>query len=449
MNNNFMYDPDNYDANGNLKNPMLQQFAQTAMQATAQQRADSQSGVGALEQYRPQDSYLSGDSEKYRKDNRRLTKEEQLQRINPFGGRGHLNQQQYKDKYNPDGSHRYNMMDNLNPAAPPALTQGGAPNTAPPALTQSVAEPTTHTMPDGTVMPGATHEYTTGPGILARPQPERYVPAPVEENRGMDPMTPEESAAFRLTPAGQRIYGSVPGGEMGDQTGGRRDSTALAAAKKTQHVSFGEAMGRYGGAIMNAGSRGGMAQVGAMGTVTGEIADIERTENAYLAEQQAAEQKIRDAQQKEAAKESAEFDGILGEYDSAIGQMDLLYNDVLSYGDDLTGLKDGTFDAWMESLRGDPKAYTRLAMDQFKVDEILKNVAKTKGAISDREMETFERPMPSMMADERVWLDWIDAKRQAAISVRKKLRAMQSGDSGGSSSNYSPEEQALIDQYSN
>jgi hypothetical protein len=230
QNNSYMYNPDNYDpVTGNLKDPVLQQFTQTAMQATAQQRADSQSGVGALEQYRPQDSYLSGDSEKYRKDNRRLTQEDQLRRINPFGGRGHLNQQQYKDKYNADGSHRYNMMDNLNPAAAPS--------------------------------------HTTGPGILARPQPERYVPAPVEENRGMDPMTPEESAAFRLTPAGQRIYGSVPGGEMGAQTGGRRDSTALAAAKKTQHVSFAEAMGRYGGAIMNAGSQGGMAQVGAMGTV--------------------------------------------------------------------------------------------------------------------------------------------------------------------------------------
>jgi hypothetical protein len=127
--------------------------------------------------------------------------------------------------------------------------------------------------------------------------------------------------------------------------------------------------------------------------------------------------------------------------------MDRLYADVFAAGDDLTGPKDGYFDAWIESLRGDPKAYTRLAMDQFKVDEILKNVAKTKGAISDREMATFERPMPSMMADEAVWLDWIDAKRQAAISVRGKLQAMQSG--GSSSSSYSPEDQALIDQYSN
>jgi hypothetical protein len=84
-------------------------------------------------------------------------------------------------------------------------------------------------------------------------------------------------------------------------------------------------------------------------------------------------------------------------------------------------------------------------MDQFKVDEILKNVAKTKGAISDREMATFERPMPSMTADEKVWLDWIYEKRAAAISVRNKLRAKQGG---GSASNYSPEDQALVDQYS-
>lgn len=298
----------------------------------------------------------------------------------------------------------------------------------------------THTMPDGTVMPGATHQANIGPGILARPQPERYVPAPVEENRGMDPMTAEESAAFRLTPAGQRIYGAQDAA-MGDpeaQTGGRRDSTALASAKKNSGMSFAEKMGRYGGAIMNAGSQGGMAQVGAMGTVTGEIKDIEREqENLRLQEQQ----KVQQAQQ----KQSAEFDEIIGTYDSSIAEMDRLYEDVFAAGDELTGPYDGFMGKWVDNLRGNPEAYTRLAMDQFKVDEILKNVAKTKGAISDREMATFERPMPSMAADEKVWLDWIYEKRAAAISVRNKLRAKQGG---GSASNYSPEDQAVLDQYS-
>jgi hypothetical protein len=292
--------------------------------------------------------------------------------------------------------------------------------------TQQAAAPQqaapTHTMPDGTVMPGATH-----------------VPAPVREGVGMAPMTDQERAAFAMTPAGQRLAAAQEvTGDPEAQTGGRRDSTALAAAKQNSGMSFAEKMGRYGGAIMNAGSQGGMAQVGAMGTVTGEIKDIEREqENLRLQEQQKV--------QKEQQKKSAEFDEIIGTYDSSIAEMDRLYADVFAAGDELTGPYDGFMGKWIDNLRGNPEAYTRLAMDQFKVDEILKNVAKTKGAISDREMETFERPMPSMSADEDVWLDWIYKKREAAISVRKKLRAMQGG---GSASNYSPEDQALVDQYS-
>jgi hypothetical protein len=189
---------------------------------------------------------------------------------------------------------------------------------------------------------------------------------------------------------------------------------------------------------MNAGSQGGMAQVGAMGTVTGEIADIERAENNRIEQEQEARQKVQ-------REQSAEFDEIIGTYDSSIAEMDRLYADVFAAGDELTGPYDGFMGKWIDNLRGNPEAYTRLAMDQFKVDEILKNVAKTKGAISDREMATFERPMPSMMADEKVWLDWIYEKRAAAISVRNKLQAMQGG---GGPSNYSSEDQALIDQYS-
>jgi len=303
------------------------------------------------------------------------------------------------------------------------MTSGRAPHYASPALQTPSAE-----------------FNMTSPENLQHRGPERYVPAPVVDSVGQGPMTEEERAAFAQTPAGQRLAAAaqVVKGDPEAQTGGRRDSTALAAAKKNSGMSFAEKMGRYGGAIMNAGSQGGMAQVGAMGTVTGEIKDIEREqENLRLQEQQ----KVQQAQQ----EKSAEFDGIIGEYDTAIAQMDTLYGDVAAGGGSLTGPFSGTLGAWWDTLQGNPEAYTRLAMDQFKVDEILKNVAKTKGAISDREMATFERPMPSMMADEKVWLDWIHEKRAAAVSVRNKLRAMQGG---GGSSNYSPEDQALIDQYS-
>ena len=310
------------------------------------------------------------------------------------------------------------------------------------AATQQAAAPQqaapTHTMPDGTVMPGATHEEY---------EQNNNVPAPVREGIPMAPMTDQERAAFAQTPAGQRLAAASQAvtGDPEAQTGGRRDSTALAAAKQNSGMSFAEKMGRYGGAIMNAGSQGGMAQVGAMGTVTGEIKDIEREQENLRLQEQAKQQEAYQKSIAEQQKQSAEFDEIIGTYDSSIAEMDRLYADVFAAGDELTGPYDGFMGKWIDNLRGNPEAYTRLAMDQFKVDEILKNVAKTKGAISDREMATFERPMPSMAADEKVWLDWIYEKRAAATSVRNKLRAMQGG---GSASNYSPEDQALVDQYS-
>lgn len=296
----------------------------------------------------------------------------------------------------------------------------------------------------------ATQEFNmTSPENLQHRGPERYVPAPVEENLGMDPMTPEESAAFRLTPAGQRIHAAQsmdPELKQPNQTDKRRDKTSFGDYLKKKIYeddprggnSLSSKLIRMGAAMQGSSHQGLNAAMAAMG---GEYGNIQREDQA--AEQAFMEQQFE--QQKAQQEHHAEFEGIISEYDSAIAQMDTLYGDVEAGGGSLTGPFSGTLGAWWDTLQGNPEAYTRLAMDQFKVDEILKNVAKTKGAISDREMATFERPMPSMMADEKVWLDWIYEKRAAAVSVRNKLRAMQGG---GGPSNYSPEDQALIDQYS-
>lgn len=212
-----------------------------------------------------------------------------------------------------------------------------------------------------------------------------------------------------------------------------------------------EKLGRMGGAMMSAGSKGGMAQWGAGGQAVGEIGNVERKQTNADADRYATQQQARDKAAADAQKiqdeNNLELDGTIADYDSAIAEMDRLYGDVLSHGDNLTGPSDGYIKAFFNTLSGDPKAYTRLAMDQFKVDQILINVAKTKGAISDREMATFERPMPSMMADEKIWLDWINAKRNAAISVSNKLKVMRGGTqaSGGA---LAPDDQAILDMYS-
>ena len=442
MNNNFMYDPNNYDANGNLKNPMLQQMAQTAMQATAQQRADSQRGMGALEEYRPQDGYLSG-SEEYRKDNRRLTKEEQLQRINPFGGRGHLNQQQYKDKYNPDGSHRYNMMDNLNPAASPALTQGGAPNAAPnaapPALTQSVAEPTTHTMPDGTVMEGATHEAYEQANQPALDLQDEYGNLGAEF--GDEPLVPGQEGY--VAPVEDR---SVPSGVLSQrlQTLGQMDAVNQPdnTSRKRDKGMSGENLMRIGGAIMGGSSRGNMAAMSAGLAKYGELKDYGREQERLGLERDATLAEAERKQKAAQAEVDAERFGSPAEIYAAqelTGKISGLRADLANPDFNAVGATKNFIFNRIGGMAGTDEASIRLRLQELVVDKTLSNTAFTKGAISDKEMALFRSDIPQFTDSEEIWEKWLKDYEAATRMMEHNLRTgyapfkEQNARGGGSS----------------
>ena len=302
----------------------------------------------------------------------------------------------------------------------------------------------THTMPDGTVMPGATHE-----------------PAPVVDSVGQGPMTDQERAAFAQTPAGQRIYAAQSGNQnvTGDpeaQTGGRRDSTALAAAKKNTGMSFAEKMGRYGGAIMAAGSQGGMAQVGAMGTVTGEIKDIEREQENLRLQEQAKQQ---EAYQKSIAEQQeglAAMNQLDSRFSMALAKFDLYDNvtgvmptDAFARVTDWAGMNDSSRQAF------------RLELKQIIVDETLLSTAKTKGAVSDKEMALFASGIPKMNDDEETWKAWLNQRRSWIAHINNRISTGAQVSAGAevgfpgysapeaSQTSRSPEDQALIDQYSN
>lgn len=229
----------------------------------------------------------------------------------------------------------------------------------------------------------------------------------------------------------------LPGGNRRDKTSfGSYIMDKIAAQEAQGKTPLSSRLIRMGAAMQGASHLGRNQAMAAMGQEYGNI------EAADQRQQQLQEQALLKHQAAQ-AKEAAAFDEGIMEYEFAITEMDRLYGDVLAGGDDLTGPVAGTIGAWIDTLKGNPEAYTRLAMDQFKVDEILKSVAKTKGAISDREMATFERPMPSMAADEKTWLDWIWAKRQVATRVLGRLKAMRGGGV-----QYSAADQAIIDQYS-
>ena len=80
-------------------------------------------------------------------------------------------------------------------------------------------------------------------------------------------------------------------------------------------------------------------------------------------------------------------------------------------------------------------------MQQVRVDEALKNVAETKGAISDREMTLFLSPMPTMTDSEEVWIDWMTMQRNLASVLNTRLSGAMNAD--GTMSSPTASDQAL------
>ena len=87
-------------------------------------------------------------------------------------------------------------------------------------------------------------------------------------------------------------------------------------------------------------------------------------------------------------------------------------------------------------------------------------VAQTKGAISNKEMELFLAPAPSLADQESVWIEWIRSRQEALRQVRSRLSTgtsvadpasaaqvdqfSQQGQGGGA---LSPDDQALVNKY--
>ena len=67
-------------------------------------------------------------------------------------------------------------------------------------------------------------------------------------------------------------------------------------------------------------------------------------------------------------------------------------------------------------MTGDERENIRLKIESMKVDRVLANIAQTKGAISEKEMDIFMSDQPSWLAGEEIWRKWI-TDYMAAIRV--------------------------------
>jgi hypothetical protein len=69
-----------------------------------------------------------------------------------------------------------------------------------------------------------------------------------------------------------------------------------------------------------------------------------------------------------------------------------------------------------DKLTGDERENLRLKIETMKVDRVLANIAQTKGAISEKEMDIFMSDQPSWFDGEEIWRKWI-TDYMAAIRV--------------------------------
>lgn len=194
----------------------------------------------------------------------------------------------------------------------------------------------------------------------------------------------------------------------------RRDRQDLSkGVRYPEDIDLNEMLIRIGGAGLANSQLGGNRQIADATAMYGNIMDYNRG-------QALAKYKVDMANAKKTAKQARADQDYLGNIEQSLGDMDKALMGIKDGG--VTGLFDGTVKAWWDSLRGNPEAKTRLLLQKLKVDDTLLRIAQTKGAISNKEMDLFMSPAPSVGLDqENIWAEWINERKVALQRIKARL----------------------------
>ena len=212
-------------------------------------------------------------------------------------------------------------------------------------------------------------------------------------------------------------------------TGNARGSMKPPAALSipNQRIPMGEALMRIGGAGVAASGQGGLAAIGAATNAYGQIQDANRqAEMEAFAIEEARRKSIADRMAASASKS-----GSAGTGDAAQNAKTLVAlqnaNAVLRGFDDYDNVVGPAY--WFakkwDQLNGNERENIRLKINSMKVDRVLANIAQTKGAISEKEMDIFMSDQPAWIAGEDIWRKWVQDYAEA-------LRVMHTNLQGGS-----------------
>lgn len=116
-------------------------------------------------------------------------------------------------------------------------------------------------------------------------------------------------------------------------------------------------------------------------------------------------------------KTAAEFRPMLSSSQSLLSQYDKALDIVGTQG--TKAQLQGAFPGIAGAFGGDEVANNKL-LQSLAVDETLLNTAKTKGAISDKEMALFKSPIPALTDDRKtVWEPWLKERRAVLEKLSK------------------------------
>tara|TARA_B110000208_G_scaffold183766_1_gene236822 strand:+ start:3092 stop:4660 length:1569 start_codon:yes stop_codon:yes gene_type:complete len=206
----------------------------------------------------------------------------------------------------------------------------------------------------------------------------------------------------------------------GTATGNKRDSTSMSIPR----IGMAERLMRIGGAITGASSQGLSASMAAGAQAYGGLQDEERrlaqveqqNQMSMLSKLQAMN-KPTVQQEKQAGENRETFINT----QSMSQRQSFLAKRLRQEGNNVTGMVDGTAGAFKDNMLGNPRAELRLSLEQEAVNATLVSVALTKGAISNREMELFMKPIPKIgINQEATWIAWLEM--QSALNAIKAKR---------------------------
>lgn len=208
-------------------------------------------------------------------------------------------------------------------------------------------------------------------------------------------------------------------------TGNARGSMKPPAALSipNQRIPMGEALMRIGGAGVAASGQGGLAAIGAATDAYGQVQDANRqAEMEAFAIEEARRKSIADRMLKRELAEAKNKDKDAAQ--SAKALVSLQNADAVLKGFDdynnVTGMGYWFAQKW-DQLTGNERENVRLKINSMKVDRVLANIAQTKGAISEKEMDIFMSDQPAWTAGEDIWRKWVTDYRDALLVMHTNL----------------------------